>query len=169
MATIVSDWPALQREAYAKLTALPAETARSIALAQTEKVASRLADASAYSIHPRWSSYKADIAEAREHLAIGDSLKDATDEDSRKLRRRQYATAYLRSRLIGRNLDEELAEGGTLQILVSDFAKFSTEIAETAKEKAKEVLQTGTDIVTIAAVVGAVVLIGGLLKGDRRG
>ena len=137
---------------YTETVGLAAEQSRALAVAQQRRFSDRLAQGTDRlgQAWDRWKQFDEDLAAIAQHLKWGDELQSKTDEESRKVRRQQYARAYLRGRTAAANLDAELADGASNVVLLRDLVEAGT---EGAKKVAGTVQKTA---VTLQATVSAV-------------
>ena len=170
-----------QKRIYAQTVALPAEERRKRALAQQAKFSERLRQYrdKLGGVLGRFKQFDEDAAAIAQHIEWGDELKEKTDEESRKVRRQQYARAYLRGRTAAQNLDREIADGSTYEVLFRDAvtktAEVTTKVAEvvqTVAEKTAEKVDQVVEGVSTGLWVGVAGLVAALVvyanqKGKR--
>lgn len=163
-----------QKKLYADAVALPAEQSRALAVEQQGRFVERLRQAKDKlgRLLGRWKQFDEDVAAIAQHIQWGDELRDKMDDESRKVRRQQYARAYIRGRTAAANLDSELSDGSTAQVVFRDVvtktAELTTKVVdkvETAVDKVVETAST-TYWLSIAGLVAAV-LIYANQKGKR--
>lgn len=170
-----------QKKLYAQTVALPAEESRKLAIAQQAKLSERLRQYRDKfgGVLGRWKQFDEDVAAIAQHIQWGDELTTKTDDDSRKVRRQQYARAYLRGRTAAQNLDSEIADGSTFEVVFRDVvaktAEVTTkagEVITTAAEKTAEKVEQIVEGVSEGLWVGVAGLVAALLlyanqKGKR--
>lgn len=163
-----------QRKIYAEAVALPAEESRKLARAQQERFEARLLASKDKlgTLTGRFKQYQEDAEAIAQHLSWGDELSAKTDDESRKVRRQQYARAYLRGRTAAQNLDDEMKDGSTAQVFLRDAIKATAETAETVARKTRETVEDIASGVSTGLYVGLAGLIAAALvyasqKGKR--
>lgn len=137
-----------QKKLYAATVALPAEQSRALAVEQQSRLAERLRQGKDKlgAVLGRWKQYDEDLSAIAQHLTWGDELRDKSDEESRKARRQQYARAYVRGRTAAANLDTELADRSTYQVVFRDVvtktAEVTTKAVDTVEKAAEKTAET---------------------------
>jgi len=162
-----------QKKLYAQAVELPAEQSRALAVEQQARFVERLRQGrdKLGALLERWKQYDEDAAAIAQHLQWGDELRDKTDEESRKVRRQQYARAYIRGRTAVANLDVELADGSTYQVVFRHLVTKTSEVATKVVDTTTKVVDTAattlehvaegvstTYWLTVAGLIGAALL-----------